>query len=233
VSNLIDIDAIDKSGLVRETAEAAGIDRRDLLRKGALGAGGLVAGSAFFGILSPAEAAISSRKKSKANDVKILQYAMTLELLEAAFYKEALDNKVFGNDDALARFTTVVADHEADHVAFLRKALGSKAVKGLEFDFGKAVTDVATYRATAQILEDTGVAAYAGQGPNIAQRAVVSAALSIHSVEARHAAWIRFLNGGGAPGAKTNDLPAPRTFDRALSERAVLRAVGATGFIQD
>jgi hypothetical protein len=60
----------------------------------------------------------------------------------------------------------------------------------------------------------------------------VQAALSIHSVEARHAAWIRFLNGGGSATAKTTDLPAPRTFDRPASERTVLRAVGATGFIK-
>jgi Ferritin-like domain len=48
------------------------------------------------------------------------------------------------------------------------------------------------------VLEDTGVAAYAGQGTNILQSAVLTAALSIHSVEARHAAWIRALVGGTA-----------------------------------
>ena len=228
-----DIDTVDKTGLVRETAEAAGIDRRDLLRKGAIGAGGVVAGSAFFGVLSPAEAAISTRNRSKKNDVKILQYAMTLELLEAAFYKAAKDNNVAGSDAVLAQFVTVVEDHEQDHVTFLRKALGRSAVRGLEFDFGDTVTDVAKFKATAQVLEDTGVSAYAGQGPNISQKAVVVPALQIHSVEARHAAWIRFINGGGAAGAATSDLPAPRTFDRPASERVVLRAVTATGFIQD
>jgi hypothetical protein len=66
------------------------------------------------------------------------------------------------------------------------------------------------------------VAAYAGQGPNILQRAVVVAALSIHSVEARHAAWIRFVNA---------QSPAPKGFDKARSEKATLEAVTATGFI--
>jgi len=232
VSNAFDINVVDTTGLVRETAEAAGIGRRDLLRKGAIGAGGLVAGGAFFGILDPAEAAISTRNKSKRNDVKILQFAMTLELLEAAFYRQARANNVAGDDAALARYTQVVSAHEDDHVTFLRNALGRQRVKGLRFDFGAAVTNRDTYRTTAQVLEDTGVSAYAGQGPNISQRTVVQAALSIHSVEARHAAWIRFLNGGGQPDARTAALPAPRTFDRAQSERAVLAAVGKTGFIK-
>lgn len=233
MSNTFDIDTVDKSGLVRETAEAAGIPRRDLLRKGAIGAGGLVAGGAFFGMLDPAAAAISTRNKSKKNDVKILQFAMTLELLEAAFYREALGNRVSGDDAALARFTSVVAAHEGDHVTFLRNALGRQRVTGLEFDFGDAVTNRDTYKTTAQVLEDTGVQAYLGQAPNVSQASVLRAAGSIVTVEARHASWIRFINGGGTTEAKTSALPAPRTFDRPASERAILRSVGNTGFIQD
>ena len=85
------------------------------------------------------------------------------------------------------------------------------------------------------MLEDTGVAAYAGQGPNLLQRPLVKAALSIHSVEARHAAWIRYLNfggGGDTGGGNPANYPAPRAFDRALSEKKVLAAVGETGFIK-
>ncbi len=232
MSHHLDIDKIDTSGLVRETAEAAGMDRRDLLRKGAVGAGGLVAGGAFFGILSPAEARISTKKKSKSNDVKILQFAMTLELLEANFYRQARANNVFGDDAPLERFTRTVSAHEDDHVTFLSNALGRKRVKGLEFDFGEAVTNRDTYRATAQVLEDTGVQAYLGQVTNVAQGAVLRSAGSIATVEARHASWIRFLNGGGAPNAKESTLPAPRTFDRGVSERRILRAVKGTGFIE-
>ena len=80
------------------------------------------------------------------------------------------------------------------------------------------------------MLEDTGVAAYAGQGPNISQRAVVKAALSIHSVEARHAAWIRFINGGGRRPTRGSRPPRPSTSPQ--SEKAVLKAVGETGFIE-
>ncbi len=231
MSHLLDIDTIDRSGLVRETAEAAGIDRRDLFRKGAVGAGGLVAGGAFFGMLAPAEARISS-KKSKKNDIKILQFAMTLELLEANFYRQARANNVFGDDAQLERFTRTVSAHEDDHVTFLSNALGKKRVKGLEFDFGKAVTDRDVYRKTAQVLEDTGVQAYLGQVANVSQAAVLRAAGSVATVEARHASWIRFLNGGGVPSAMESALPAPRTFDRGVSEARILKAVKGTGFIQ-
>ena len=79
------------------------------------------------------------------------------------------------------------------------------------------------------MLEDTGVAAYAGQGPNILQRPVVKAALSIHSVEARHAAWIRFINSDGGLTRGFGGDPAPKAFDKALSEKAVLKAVTEDG----
>ena len=224
MSNHISLESFDTDGAVREAAEAAGANRRDFLRKGAVAGGGFVAGGVLFnGLMSPAEAAISTRSRSKKNDVKILNYALTLEYLESAFYTAALANKVSGGDAALARFTEVVQAHEAAHVKGLKAALGSSAVKSPTFDFGAAVTDVATYRATAQALEDTGVSAYAGQGPNLFQRPVVQVALSIHSVEARHAAWVRYLNGA---------TPAPATYDRARSEKAVLKIVTGTKFIQ-
>jgi rubrerythrin len=218
------IEAVDADGAIRESAEAAGLDRGDFLKKGALAGGGLIAGSAMFGtFLSSAEAAISTTKRSKANDVKILNYALTLEFLEAEFYKQAVANQAYGNSADLKRFAEVVADHEADHVKFLRGALGAKAIKKPKFDFGATVTDQAKFASTAQVLEDTGVAAYLGQVKNISQAAILSAAGTITTVEARHASWIRFINGV---------TPAPRDFDKPKSEAAILKAVGATGFIK-
>jgi hypothetical protein len=129
-------------------------------------------------------------------------------------------------------FASVVRNHENAHVVFLKKALGSKAVKKPKFDFGETVTDQGKFQQTAQVLEDTGVSAYAGQGPNLLQRPYVKAALSIHSVEARHAAWIRFINSSGGVRVGGKNIPAPKAFDTALGEKAVLKAVGKTGFIQ-
>jgi rubrerythrin len=224
LSHELNLEIVDADGAIRESAQAAGLDRADFLKKGALAGGGLIAGSAMFGtFLSSAEAAISTTKRSKANDVKILNYALTLEFLEAAFYKQAVTNKAYGGSADLKRFAEVVADHEATHVKFLKGALGAKAIKSPRFDFGDTVTDQAKFAATAQVLEDTGVSAYLGQVKNVLQPGVLSAAGTIATVEARHAAWIRFIN---------SETPAPTAFDRPKSEKAILSAVGATGFIQ-
>jgi hypothetical protein len=231
MENHITLEVVDADGAIRETAEAAGIDRADFFRKGAVAATGFVAGGVLFGgMVSPAAAqTISSRRRTRRNDANILNYALTLEYLEAEFYAQAIRNNAFA-DDRFRTFATVTGEHEAAHVTTLREVLGRAAVRKPTFDFGATVTDPAQFAQTAQVLEDTGVAAYAGQGPNILQKPVVQAALSIHSVEARHAAWIRFLNSGGL-GAEAN-LPAPTAFDRARSQAATLRAVTATGFIQ-
>jgi hypothetical protein len=226
----IKLEQLDTDGAIRETAEAAGVDRADFLRKGLLGGAGFVAGGVLFnGLASPAAAAISTSRKSLANDIKIGNYALTLEYLEAEFYRQAVANKAFKSPD-YEIFANTVYDHEAAHVKALKSILGSKAIKSPKFDFGDTVTDPAKFAATAQVLEDTGVAAYAGQGPNIKTRSIVKAALSIHSVEARHAAWIRLLNHGGQ--ASPGNRPAPRSFDPASGEKAILSKVTATGFIQ-
>ncbi len=215
---------VDADGAVREAAQSAGLDRSDFLKKGALAGGGLLVGSAMFsGILSSAEAAISTTKKSSKNDVAILNYALTLEFLEAAFYAQAVANQAYGTSAALKQFAEVVANHEAKHVSFLKGALGAKAIKSPTFDFGDTVTDPTKFAATAQVLEDTGVNAYLGQVGNIAAKGTLAAAATITTVEARHAAWIRNING---------DLPAPRSFDKRRSEKSILKAVGATGFIK-
>ncbi len=215
---------VDADGAIRESAETAGLDRSDFLRKGALAGGGLLVGSAMFsGILSSAEAAISTTKKSSRNDVAILNYALTLEFLEAAFYEQAVANRAYGTSAALKQFAEIVAVHERKHVNFLKRALGSKAIKSPTFDFGNAVTDTATFAATAQVLEDTGVNAYLGQVGNISAKGTLAAAATITTVEARHAGWIRNINGV---------LPAPLSFDKRRSEATILKAVGDTGFIK-
>ena len=87
---------------------------------------------------------------------------------------------------------------------FLKGALGSKAVKTPKFDFKGTTGAQATFLKTAMALEDTGVSAYAGAAPMIANKKTLAAALSVHSVEARHAAWVRDILGKGS-----NPLPAP------------------------
>jgi len=214
---------VDADGAVRDAAESAGLDRSDFIKKSALAGGGLLVGSAMFsGVLSSAEAAISTTRKSATNDAKILNFALTLEFLEAAFYEQALANQAFGTNAQLKQFAEIVAVHERKHVNFLKGALGSKAISSPKFDFKDTVTDPTKFAATAQVLEDTGVMAYLGQVGNIKVKGTLKAAGTIATVEARHAAWIRFINAA---------IPAPKTFDVARSEKTILNAVGDTGFI--
>lgn len=241
MSEHLDLDRIDASGDLRTAAHDAGafaeapLGRRAVLRRGAAAAAGAAVGAGIFqAMLSPAEAAIVKGKHSKGNDVAILNYALTLEFLESAFYAQAVAGITF-TDPNLAYFAQTTGGHEAEHVKALQTVLGAKAISSPQFNFGDAVKDQAKFAATAEVLEDTGVSAYAGQGTNIFQLAVLKAALSIHSVEARHAAWIRALNGGLAPQSlplqRINGAPAPWAYDQAQTEKQTLRAVTATNFI--
>ncbi len=227
----INLDELDVDGDVRESAEAAGYDRSTFLRNGALAGAGVIAGASIFGLPTAASAAISTRPSDR-NDLRILNYALTLEYLEAAFYQAAVEQNAFASEE-LKQFAIVVGKHEDDHVAFLKKALGRRAVKAPKLDMSAVGTAISpeNFGPTAMALEDTGVQAYAGQGPNIKNRAYVKAALSIHSVEARHAAWIRVLLGGAAPGAARKAYPAPQTFDSPKRQSTVLKVVGDTGLV--
>jgi rubrerythrin len=221
MSDVFKLAELDVDGAIQETAEQVDpFTRASFLRKAGLGVGAVAGGGALLGAL-PQLALGASVPKS---DIAILNFALTLEYLEAAFYAEAVSKGNFSGETKA--FADVVAAHEAAHVAFLRKALGAKAVKKPKFDFKGTTADVAKFQATAQALEDTGVAAYLGQAGNIKSKAILKAAGSILPVEARHAAWIRDIRGRGqAP------VPAPAAFEGARTKAQILAKVKATGFI--
>jgi len=215
-SKTLDLAVLDTDGAIRESAEAvSGDTRARFLAKAGLLGGGVIGSSALLG-LSPDLAGAASKKQ----DIAILNYALTLEYLEAAFYTEA--ERMGALSGELALFAEVVGAHERAHVRALRAALGAKAVRRPRFNFRGTTEDSASFAATAQVLEDTGVAAYAGQAPRIMSNAILKAALAIHSIEARHAGWIRDING---------ESPAPTAFDQPASMRKVLAAVRGTRFI--
>jgi hypothetical protein len=216
MSMLLKLEELDVDGAIREAASKVdGATRAAFLKKAGLGAGAVVAGGAFAGAL-PGIASAGTAK----SDVAILNFALTLEYLEAAFYAEAVSAGKFSGK--VGTFASVVAKHEAAHVAFLKGALGSAAVKSPKFDFKGTNTDMTKFMATAQVLEDTGVAAYLGQAGNIKSKKILAAAGSVLAVEARHAGWIRDLN--DKPGA-------PSSFQGAKTKAQILAAVKGTGFI--
>lgn len=136
------------------------------------------------------------------NDIlDVLNFALTLEYLEAAFYATAVGTPGLVPSGAPSGAINTIATHEAQHVQFLQTAItgaGGTPVSTPEFDFtaGGLFPDVfssyATFLAVAQAFEDTGVRAYKGQAGNLkGNNTVLTAALNIHSVEARHASHIR------------------------------------------
>ncbi len=189
--------------------------RRRFLRL-SVGAGGLTLGA----VLAAGVPRAAFSGSSQARDVEILNYALLLEELQAAFYRQALAHGALRGE--LRDFANVVAGHEQEHVGLLRGALGPNARKVPRFAFGKAVANPARFAATALELEDLGVAAYNGQAANLSKPALQAAA-RIVSVDARHAAWIRAIR--GRP-------PASRPTDSPLTRRQVLARVDDTGFVR-
>ncbi len=155
----------------------------------------------------------------------ILNYALTLEYLEAAFYNGATAANLPLSSQGAA-FLKVVTRDENEHVKFLKKALGSKAAKEPKFEFKGTNTNAEMFMKTSQVLENTGVHAYSGQALNIKTAAYVKAALSILTVEARHASVIGLLNDPSGEAIAPNG-----PFDTPLTAAKVLAAVKATGFI--
>jgi hypothetical protein len=234
MSHTINLDHIDADGAIRE-AHADAIDglqegdtRLGFLRKSAMTAGVAMSGGAVLGALAPGALASGGGRPPASfgkGDIGILNYALTLEYLEAAFYNGATAANMSLNPQTAA-FLKVVTKDENAHVAFLKKALGSKAAKEPKFNFKGANTSVETFMKTAQVLENTGVHAYSGQALNIKTAAYVKAAISILTIEARHASVIGLLN---EPAGE--DIAPDGPFDTPFTASKVLAAVKATGFI--
>lgn len=133
----------------------------------------------------------------------VLNFALTLEYIESEFYKKGVGTANLIPAGPQLTALTVIRDHEVSHVAFLTAAIMSLSAEPVafaaeDFDFtaqGTFPTVFSNYDvflAVAQTFEDTGVRAYKGQAANlISNNDILTAALRIHSVEARHAAHVR------------------------------------------
>ena len=209
----------DKDGALQEAAERVERTTRATLfrRGGMLAAAGLAAGAL--------PTALAGAQGPSKGDIAILNFALTLEFLEAAFYKDALSGGAVKGQ--YRTFAEVAGEHEQAHVDALKKTLGGKATAKPSFDFGGATADQATFAQTAKTVEDLGVEAYQGAAVDIKSAEVLTAAISIHPVEARHAAWIASIIGMGSG----SPSPAPAAFNPAKDMPAVLAAVRGTGFI--
>ena len=225
MSEPLTLDLLDQDGAIREALdEGSQGTRAQLFKRAIVGGGAFMAGGLLIGGLPK----VALGKPSASQDVAILNFALLLEYLESEFYVDAVAKGAL-TGRTLA-FATTVRDHELAHVDFLKKALGSKANPKPTFDFKDTTSNPDKFRATAIVLEDTGVAAYDGQGPRLT-KPTLAAAAQIVSVEARHAAWIRHIVAGPSYPGGASTYPAPNAFDAAKTKAQVEAAVGATGFI--
>ncbi len=209
-----DLGRLDRDGALADAlGPFAPATRRTVLRT--LAAAGLIGSAVALTGAASADAAAEPQ-----GDVAILNYALTLEYLQSAFYTEV--ERIGALTGETARLARIVGNHERAHVRMLLGVLGSRAVAKPSFDFHGATDSQTAFVRTAVAFEDLGVAAYKGQAPRIASPAYLQAALAIHATEARHAAWIRRIAG---------ILPAQSAFDQPATAAHVGQVVSSTHFI--
>ena len=205
--------SIDVDGALRETAAAAlRSTRRQLLRAvplvGAMGAGLLTAGTA------------RAAGGLTRNDTALLRFDLALEYLQAGMYTEA--ERLGAVKPRTLAFSRVVGAHERAHAAAIRAILGSKAVPSPSFDYRGVTENDSAFVKTAVAFEDLTAALLKWEAPRLDSRSVVAAILTLHSVEARHAAWIRHIVGV---------LPAATAFDKPAPEPKMAELVASTHFV--
>ena len=191
-------------------------DRRNFLKwAGIVGVGSTLA------VAGMGRESVSAQAED--SDIDILNYALTLEYLEADFYTQGVDGGALsGRELALVK---PIRDHEDAHVAALTSTieeLGGKPVASPKFKYPEGTfTDKAKFLETASVFEELGVSAYHGQVTLIKNPDLLGAAAAIAGVESRHAAVLADLTGG-------NPFPAPVEATATMKE--VLKA--ATPFIK-
>ncbi len=205
-----------------------------------------VTGAAFVGggLLAGPGTAFASSATDNVSDVDVLNFALTLEYLEATFYTQALGGRgTHGVPASHGRFDRraversrlvrrhhghhhgghngvydrlrVIRDHEVGHVDFLRGALAGAAVEPCTFDFSGALANVSKFLGTAQVLENTGVMAYDGAIRYVETGDYLQAGAQIATIEARHAAYLNTVNG---------DSPFPDPFDMGKKPSEIVTA---------
>jgi hypothetical protein len=211
-----------RSGALRRRTPALpdgdipGPTSRQLLLRSAAAGGALAAGGGILAL----RPGLAVSAPSPSEEVRVLNFVLLLERVQAALYREASTHVTLGAD--LVEYAKTVGAHEQEHVAVLEKALGTKARNRAAMHFGSATRARQEFLTAAIELEELSVAAYNGQAPNLSPKALGLAA-EIVSVEARHAAWIRAIAG---------KLPAPGPIDQPRSSRAIIAALARTGFVK-
>jgi hypothetical protein len=206
---------VDADGALHETAAAAfpGTRAAFLLRSVAAAAAGV-------GGLFAAESAEAAGIAKTKNDVAILQFDLVMEYLQAGLYTEA--ERLGALTPKTLSWARVVGAHERAHVVALKRLLGRKVVPSPTFNYGNVTSNEQAFIRTAVGFEDLTAALLKWQAPRLDSRSIVAAAVTLHSVETRHAAWIRHLIGL---------RPAADAFDKPASQQRMARLIASTHFV--
>ncbi len=206
------LETVDQSGAIAETFdELTGGTRADFFRKALIGGGALAAALETSAVAQP---------RNTANDVAILRFDLGLEYLQAAMYSEA--ERLGEVKPETLEWSRVVGANERGHVQAIRGLLGKDAVKSPSFNFRGVTEDDRLFTETAVAFEDLTAALLKTQSVQLDSREVLAAVATLHSVEARHAAWIRHIAG---------IVPAADAFDEPTSKAKVVRLVESTNFV--
>ncbi len=224
----------------KQRSDVNQVTRAAFLRRAALSgtlAGGMLLTGALPATAQDPETPVLPPETDNVSDLQLLNYALTLEHLEATFYVQGL--KRFDRDDIrrarqvrrLGRGRVrrsvydnliLIRDHEVTHVATLIsviKSLGGDPVPPCTYNFDEtAFKSPRNFLAVAQVLENTGVMAYDGAIAYIDSQALQTAGATIATVEARHASYLNLVNG---------DVPFPAAFDTPKAPQEICEAVEA------
>ncbi len=239
MSQELKLEDVDVDGAIRETAAETidaldGDTRSQFLRRAGLAGGALVGGGAILGALAPSALAFSNGDRPPAKlfgtgDFAILRFALVLEYLESSFYNEATRNQrhhPFLHNSEERTFLRTVTNDENQHVKTLKSVLGSHAIREPKFNFRGDTKNHYRFLKSSFTFENEGVHAYSGQAFNFSNPAYLAAALSIVTVEARHAAVIGLIRNHSEFG-----IAPSGAFDKPLGATQVLKDVTGLKYI--
>lgn len=194
--------------ITQHPAPDATTAERGTARATTLTAAGITAAAAAATLLLPRRAAAAVKAPTLTfsdipgtGDIKVLNYALALETLEADLYAQAVTRlQAIGASAANRAYVQEFAQVEADHRDFLKSALGSAAITatgqplaGATFDFGMSTLNESQVIQLLYTVEDTGTKAYLGAIPQFQTLQYLGVAGSIQATEARHTAAIAIL----------------------------------------
>jgi hypothetical protein len=204
---------LDCDGALEEAAASfLPSSRREFFRRGILSGGALV------GVLTLPEDASAALAKTK-RDIAIVKFDVVLEYLQAALYVEA--QRLGALSPKTLTWARVVGAHELAHAEALKRMLDRPPTRP-SFNFHGITERQASFVKTAVAFEDLTAAILKWQALRLHSPQIVAAAATLHSVETRHAAWIRRIIGVS---------PVTSAFDEPADQQRMARLISSTDFI--